>query len=79
MRRLGPTRAATYNNISPLVAAVAGILLLDEPITLLLIIGGGLTLVGVLMVRAIPNATQPEIDEVPLEPTPIIVAASVGD
>lgn len=52
IKKLGPTRFSTYNNFMPLVTAVAGILILKEPFTVGLVAGGGLTLVGVALVRA---------------------------
>lgn len=51
VRTLGPSRAATYHNFTPLIAAVAGIVLLDEPLSVLLVMGGILTLMGVTLVR----------------------------
>ncbi|MBN1200626.1 MAG: DMT family transporter [Anaerolineae bacterium] len=48
---LGPTRASSYFNFPPVVAALGGILLLGEPFTLPLLIGGCLTLLGVITVR----------------------------
>ncbi|MBN2303726.1 MAG: DMT family transporter [Anaerolineae bacterium] len=51
LTRLGPTRMASYFNFNPIVAAFAGILVLGEPVNLGLVIGGPLTLWGVLTVR----------------------------
>lgn len=51
LSQLGATRTATYNNISPLVAAFAGIVLLGEHLTTLLVLGGAMTLIGVVLVR----------------------------
>ncbi len=51
LKQIGPTRAATYNNITPIVAAVASIAILGEPLTPALVAGGVLTLCGVVLVR----------------------------
>ena len=51
LRELGPTRATSYHNFTPIIAAVAGILVLDDPLTAGLLVGGSLTLAGVLLVR----------------------------
>lgn len=51
LKTLGPTRAATYHNFPPIIAALAGILILSDPLTVGLAIGGPLTLVGVIIVR----------------------------
>lgn len=51
IHKLGPTRAASYSNFTPLVAAAAGVLVLGDPLTALLVVGVLLTLWGVLVVR----------------------------
>lgn len=51
LKVIGPTRTNSYHNFTPMVAALAGIVILGEPLTLSLIAGGALTLVGVLIVR----------------------------
>jgi drug/metabolite transporter (DMT)-like permease len=51
LRALGPTRASTYNNFTPIVAAMAGIIVLGEPFSPGLLVGGILTLAGVVVVR----------------------------
>jgi drug/metabolite transporter (DMT)-like permease len=51
LKALGPTRAVSYQNFPPIVAAVAGIIFLGDPLTLGLVVGGTLTLAGVVMVR----------------------------
>lgn len=50
-KKIGPARMKTYDNIIPGSTALFGFLLLGEPITPLLVLGGALTLYGVLMVR----------------------------
>jgi len=51
LRELGPSRAVNYYNFTPLVAAFAGVIVLGEPITAGLMLGGTLTLLGVVIVR----------------------------
>lgn len=51
LRELGPTRAASYHNFTPIIAGLAGVLVLSEPVGAGLLIGGPLTLAGVLVVR----------------------------
>jgi len=51
LRELGPTRAVSYQNFPPLIAALAGIVFLGDPITVGLVVGGTLTLLGVVLVR----------------------------
>lgn len=51
LRDLGPTRAATYHNFTPILATFGGIVVLNDPLTLGLLAGGFLTLLGVLIVR----------------------------
>lgn len=57
IKKLGPTRFATYNNFMPLVTAVAGILILKEPFSVGLMLGGAMTIVGVAIVRATIHLT----------------------
>lgn len=65
-KKIGPARMKTYDNIIPGSTALFGFLLLGEPITPLLVVGGALTLYGVLMVRrnvqprvVVDDKTQP--------------------
>jgi drug/metabolite transporter (DMT)-like permease len=51
LQEIGPARAASYNNFTPLVSAIAAVILLGEIITLPVILGGLLILFGVAMVR----------------------------
>ncbi len=51
LREIGPTRTTSYFNFNPIVAGLAGIALLGEPFSIWLLIGGGLTLIGVAVVR----------------------------
>lgn len=75
-RKIGPTRMKVYDNIIPATTAVFGFIFLGEPITALLIFGGGLTLYGVMMVRRnarptvgmehAPSAIQPKHHKTPI-------------
>lgn len=80
IKKLGPTRFATYNNFLPLVTAVAAIIFLGEPLTLGLMVGGSLTLAGVALVRMTAKQV-PITDEINVEPpltqVPEVVAAPV--
>jgi drug/metabolite transporter (DMT)-like permease len=49
--RIGATRTSSYFNFNPIVAATAGILILGEPLSLVLLVGGALTIYGVVIVR----------------------------
>jgi len=51
LRAIGPSRTAIYYNFMPLIAAAAGVLALSEPLTVPLVLGGALTMVGMLIVR----------------------------
>ena len=51
IQKIGPTRAASYFNFPPIVAVLAGILILGEPFTFPIVIGAALTLLGVMTVR----------------------------
>lgn len=51
LSKLGPTRTSSYFNFNPIVAAFAGIVIASEPFSVGLLIGGALTLGGVMVVR----------------------------
>jgi drug/metabolite transporter (DMT)-like permease len=51
LQTIGPARAAIYQNFTPLVATIFAVLLLGEILTVGVVIGGLLTLLGVAMVR----------------------------
>ena len=51
LKDIGPTRTSAYFNYNPIVASAAGVLILGEPLTVGLLIGGALTLWGVAVVR----------------------------
>jgi drug/metabolite transporter (DMT)-like permease len=54
-RRLGPARVSVFFNLVPLVTAVLAVLLLAEPFSGALLLGGALTLAGVVIVEVIPQ------------------------
>jgi drug/metabolite transporter (DMT)-like permease len=70
LRSLGSARAGTYYNFMPVVAAVAGILLLGEPLTLFIALGGFLVLSGVIVVRRHTLLRPTDSPPVP-EPAPL--------
>ncbi len=51
IREIGPTRSSSYFNFNPIVAALAGVLILHEPFSGWLLLGGALTVWGVMMVN----------------------------
>jgi len=75
--KIGPTRTSTYHNITPLVAALGGILILHEPLTLILVIGGTLTLTGVAMVRRYAHIRRELV--LPFLARPVAQAEASGD
>jgi drug/metabolite transporter (DMT)-like permease len=48
IERLGPTRCAIFMNLLPLMTALAAVAVLGEPIRSYHLIGGGVTLIGVV-------------------------------
>ncbi len=74
LRELGAARVANYYNFAPVIAALGGVLLLSDPVTIPLLIGGTLTMIGVVLVRRntylipTPPAPQPAADA-PVFPT----------
>ena len=81
LRELGAARVANYYNFAPVIAALGGVLLLSDPVTLPLLIGGTLTMIGVVLVRRntflIPAAPAPQpAAEAPTHPAP--EAGSLG-
>jgi len=49
-RRVGPSRAAVYSNLLPLLGAIIALVALDERLTELQFLGGGVILVGLAIV-----------------------------
>jgi drug/metabolite transporter (DMT)-like permease len=78
LRILGPTRAATYNNLTPLVAALAGIVILGEPLTVALLFGAAFTLFGVGVIRVNTQATAPGVS-FKKSKAPVVAPVSTGD
>jgi drug/metabolite transporter (DMT)-like permease len=61
MKNLEPGIAALYAYINPIVAILVGSLLVDEKLTINILIGSAITLLGVYLVnRSLKAATQPE-------------------
>ena len=51
VRRVGSSNTAVYYYLVPVVALIAGVVILGEPITLLQVTGGGLIIGGLVLVR----------------------------
>jgi len=51
IRRVGSSNTAVYYYLVPVVALIAGVVLLGEPITVLQVAGGGLIISGLVLVR----------------------------
>jgi len=51
VRRVGSSNTAVYYYLVPVVALIAGVVLLGEPITVLQVAGGGLIIGGLVLVR----------------------------
>ncbi|WP_223547967.1 DMT family transporter [Pseudomonas sp. A-B-19] len=49
IRRIGATRSGVFIALNPLTAVILGALLLDEPLTLTMCLGGGLILAGIFL------------------------------
>lgn len=58
IRRVGPSHASIFANLLPFVAAILAVLLLDEELTLLQVLGGVLIALGIAVVRYRPRAPQ---------------------
>ena len=58
IHRIGPAKATLAVNLQPFVAAVLAVVLLNEPLALLQVLGGALIAVGILIVRR--RAPAPE-------------------
>jgi drug/metabolite transporter (DMT)-like permease len=69
LNRIGPTNAALWSTLEPAVTVLLGVVLLNEALRPITLLGGGLILVAVLML------TRSELRRLPpaatLEPTPI--------
>ena len=51
LQTTGTTRVAIYNNLQPIIAAIASALFLGEPLTWVMLVGAVLVLVGVVLVK----------------------------
>ncbi len=60
LRALSPLQAAIFINLNPIVAVVAGVLLLHEPVTLMQMVGGVIIVGSILLVNAGMNAKRAE-------------------
>jgi drug/metabolite transporter (DMT)-like permease len=78
LRTLGPARLASYYNVLPIIAALAGVLIMGDPLTVPLIVGAALTLWGVKVVRRNtflrlpPEKSSQAVPESPREPVPAV-------
>ena len=59
LRGLGPTRAVTYTYAISPVAVLAGALVLDEPVTIWLAVGGALAIGGIALAQRAPRREGP--------------------
>ncbi len=66
IREVGPSRATTFTYVNPAVAVAAGVLLLDEPLTLTTLAAFGLILIGCGLATRAPAA--PVNDQLCWEP-----------
>ena len=60
LHRIGPSRATLVANLQPFVAAVFAVVLLDEQMTLMQVLGGVLIAAGILAARRRPPAPASE-------------------
>lgn len=58
---------ATYAYVNPVVAVILGALILDEPVTAVMLLGGGLIVVAVAVVISVERKPQTVTSEVPAE------------
>jgi drug/metabolite transporter (DMT)-like permease len=65
IRHIGPARTSLYYNFTPLIAAAAAVLVLGEPLNAGLVIGAGLTLWGVVIVRHNTYLRLPKTEPLP--------------
>ncbi len=73
IHELGPTRMSSYFNFNPIIAALAGVLILREPFSFWLLCGAALTLFGVMVVRRNVYLRRP-----PAPPAAARVAETAG-
>jgi drug/metabolite transporter (DMT)-like permease len=59
VRLLGASHASIYQNLLTLIAVIGGWLLLAEPVMMAQLLGGGLVLVGLIVMRRSRATTKP--------------------
>ena len=62
---LGPTVASVVTYLVPVVAVVVGVVFLDEPFELRLLLGGGLTVAGIVLLNGRPLRRPPAATPAP--------------
>lgn len=65
VQRFGATAAAVTGYLIPMIAAIGGLLLLDETITLGMLVGMGIILAGVALLNRKPGRVESEIRSLP--------------
>jgi len=69
IREVGPARALVFTYVNPAVAVVAGVLLLDEPLTATIVASFGLILAGSVLAtgsrRTVEESTVDDLVAVP--------------
>lgn len=75
--KIGAVRTATYNNFSPLIAAVAGILVFGYPVPPMLVIGAVLVFAGIILVRR--NTQTRRAPVMTPAARPAVVSPATGD
>lgn len=58
VQRIGPSRAAIFTNLVPVFGVLLAALLLDEPLTLSMITGGALAVLGVTIMNLTPGKAR---------------------
>ena len=72
LRSLDASQVATFGNIAPLLTIVWGAWLFHEPITPALVVGGALTLGGILW------TSRPEPEPDPMAPGVVVIGGSLA-
>jgi drug/metabolite transporter (DMT)-like permease len=57
IQRLGAQKTVVFNNLVPIFGVIFGWLLLDEPISFSLVVGGLIALVGVFVVNSVTTSS----------------------
>lgn len=68
LKAIGPARASIFINLVPVVAVIAGIVLLKEPFTWALAVGGILVVCGVFLTNYRPQSDRPSSMANPSKP-----------